>query len=551
MSANKTEEIRGIRDTLGGDYTPSMIAPVYEVYHGDRQKIIEYFQANVCEGQARATVDQTVDFLRQVMAGQSEGLPLSFFKAVVEKANGDLNVAMDIFLSEKDKFLSDMKRPSDVEPVAPKPAVVEPVANPADVEPVAPAILPLDEEPPVLEDEIKRKEEEYRIGLSKQLAKEALEVVKRKKEALEKQIKESPEGAAKKALEEEYHRTVIEESVIMSTMIVQPRDVPDYQKGRIPTSLCKINVTISDKIISFTWKIADDVELDAKDWIGLFIHDRQYSNKYETYITLGGEREGSGTFTAPTIGYYDLRYYQKNGSEEKSRSKPFLVGPEMKVEARLEGRRKIIVTYDKTKQSNDGDWIGLYPVSTYSNYKYLKEIPISAANADGEIVFDAPRQPGEYELRYFFSKWRHATGYVYSGKSNPIVIPNEDEVEVVATHPIVKVHWQTFSQEPRSRDWVGVYTSSDPRAERLGWEYLSKGAADSVGDHGTTEIVCKKLKNLSPDDKLPDGADQWEVRVFYGAPEPLRAPFIRAPEPFGAPSFEGMHFSSIVGQENS
>jgi len=299
--------------------------------------------------------------------------------------------------------------------------------------------------------------------------------------------------------------------------------------GRLPTDECVITVTVEEMLISFTWKIADSVELHDKDWIGLYIHDRQYSNKYETYVTLGGRREGSASFTAPTIGYYDLRYYRKNGSEEKSRSEPFLVGPRMNVVAQLKGRRKIAVTWDR-KAETQGDWIALYPVSTYSNTKYLKQLPASSANSDGVLFFDAPRQPGEYEVRYFFTSKKHASGYAYSGRSEHIVIPNEDSLEVIATHPIVRVRWQTFSQEPNSSDWVGLYDSSDDRASRLGWEYLSKkGLMDAVGDHGIAEIEVGTLMKLAAEGELPEGADKWEVRLFNKAPNQpfLRAPFVK------------------------
>jgi len=292
---------------------------------------------------------------------------------------------------------------------------------------------------------------------------------------------------------------------------------PEYMKGRLPTDVCRIKVTVKDNVISFDWKIADNVELSKKDWIGLYIHDRQYYNKHETYMYLDGKKEGSGSFTARTVGYFDLRYYQNGGNEEKSRSEAFLVGPKMEVKARLEGRRKICVKWNRTIEK-PGDWIGLYAVSTYSNKKYIGFNYTSYANSEGEITFDAPRTPGEYEVRYFFSD----AGYTYSGRSQHIVIPNEDEMEVISTHPIVKIHWQTFSQEPNSSDWIGIYASAEDSAKLLYYEYLKNGAMDSVGDHGIVEIDLKQAE-------LPEGSDKWEVRLCNKAPvQPfLRVPFIK------------------------
>jgi len=644
--ASKNQQCAAIRDELGGDYTVSMIGGAYDALGGDKQKIIEYFKSqNACEDQARASIDDTVQYLRQVMA--IEGIPDSMYRECVEKANGNLSDAFDILEAESKKFLSNKHSPSKAAPPTNKgptasPIVSPPVYNggaakplpakpadkplpsnppadkpvpekpadkplpekpadkplpekpadkplpekPADKPlPEKPADKPLPEKPsdkplpsnppaakPVLladvdvdddddeldsivpgaeptEQRIRRKsspvveeamqkEAEYRMLLEKQ-EKEAAErkrvneemearlaQIAEKKKSIENQ--KQAEGQTNEELEEELHRYEIEEAVIRSSMVV--KEVPDYQKGRLPTKDCVISVTVCDKEISFTWKIPEDVETHPKDWIGLYIHDRQYSNKYENYVALGGKHEGVASFTAPTIGYFDLRYYQNNGSEEKSRSKEFLVGPEMKVEAMLQGRRKIAVSWDRSAETTEGDWVALYPVSTYSNTQYIKWIPVSEVNSDGVVFFDAPRQPGEYEVRYFFTSKRHATGYAYSGKSKPIVIPNEDEMEVIDTHPVVKVRWQTFSQEPRRRDWVGLYASSDPKAKRLGWEYLStKGLMDDVGDHGIAEIECETLIHLDKSGELPEDADKWEVRLFNAAPNQpfLRAPFLK------------------------
>jgi len=104
----------------------------------------------------------------------------------------------------------------------------------------------------------------------------------------------------------------------------------DHAGTRIPTRLCEIKPTVQGNVIEFTWNIPEDEEVNAKDWIGLFIHDREHSNKYESSVYLEGKRNGKLTFSAPGNGYFDLRFYQKNGREEKSRSEPFLVGPMMK-----------------------------------------------------------------------------------------------------------------------------------------------------------------------------------------------------------------------------
>jgi len=373
-------------------------------------------------------------------------------------------------------------------------------------------------------DEAKAKAlEERRIQLEQEMKKK-----KEERQIIEDKLRDpSVTGKAREDLMQEAHQNLVEMSVIGSMINPLMRPPPDYQIGRLPTDECVIIPTVKDMTISFTWDIPETVEVHEKDWIGLYIHDRQYSNKHEAYKYLGGKRHGSDSFVAPTIGYFDLRYYPNRGGIEHSRSEPFLVGPPMSVHAERDGRRKIAVSWDRSAEQ-PGDWLALYPVETYSNTKYLQTINASSANSDGKVFFDSPRRPGEYEVRYFFTNKRHATGYAFSGRSEHIVIPNEDEMEVIATHPIVKVKWQTFSQEPRSRDWVGLFPSKDDSAKNMGWAYLSsKGLMDSVGDHGIAEIEAKNLIRLAPEATLPADAVNWEVRLYNGTSSSV--PFLRAP----------------------
>jgi len=302
----------------------------------------------------------------------------------------------------------------------------------------------------------------------------------------------------------------------------------DHAGTRIPTRLCEIKPTVQGNVIEFTWNIPEDEEVNAKDWIGLFIHDREHSNKYESSVYLEGKRNGKLTFSAPGNGYFDLRFYQKNGREEKSRSEPFLVGPMMEVKAERENRRKINVTWNRDLEE-DGDWIGIYEKSTLSNARFIQQLSVSSANNNGVLTFDSPRKPGMYEIRYFFSSKRHGTGYAYSGKTE-IEIPDEDGMYIMTTHPVLKVHWQVFSCQPSKKAWIGLFESSDEKAKRLGFTYLlEKGLLDVFGDNGYAEIEVKELSSLKPGDELPEGSDKWELRLFtqfFGKPA-ICIPFIK------------------------
>jgi len=523
--SSEEDDIREIQQKIGGDYTESVIAAVYRDKQKDKNKVIDFFRPNAATQQAEASINETVRFLRELMP--IEGIPDKMYQECVEKAGGNLSDAVDMLTAESKKFFArEVAKENKIS--------VQREAEQKEADFYA-----------LLE---KQKKEAHERELQTRRLEEQHEEVNKKIEEIFAHIKKNettvvppivppmpkPIPSAVNSSAVNPHpdgsspHSDLPMVVLHPSHYPNPGETPDYMKGRLPTDLCVILPTVSKNVISFTWSIKEGVELNPKDWIGLFIHDRQFSNKYENYVNLAGKREGSASFIAPTNGYFDLRYFQKNGREEKSRSLPFLVGPEMTVNATLQGRRKIVVSWNRTLES-ERNWLALFPISTYSNTQYIKHYYASSASRDGTITFDAPRQPGEYEVRYFLTDKHTASGYAYSGNSDPIVIPNEDSLVVTSTHPVVRVQWQTFSQEPNTHDWVGLYASSDPNAERLGWEYLCNGTMDSVGDHGVALINnCRILSVLAPEDKLPEGSDKWEVRLFNRAPNQpfLRAPFI-------------------------
>jgi len=568
------------------DVTQSVIGQVSRRFGNDLNKIMEYFRESVGTGERDATTQQRIDFLREIVP--IDGAPDSFYEECIKRAKNNTSVALDIALEESFRINAEKARKARDEALqkakeAARRAKEEAERKGKDDE--THKAKEESERKAKEETERKAKEAERKAKeraerkAKKEAERKAKEAERKAKEEAERKAKEEAERKAKeeaerkaeeeairnaeeevvrkaqaqKAKEEEEARKAKEEKQadmnvarfreLVDKGIVEapdddddshPRhtDAPDPAPGsspnRSPTRLCEIKVTsVHGNRISFTWNIPEDVEANEKDWIGLYIHDRQYSNKYERYVYLGGAKSGDSCFTAPGDGYFDLRYYQNKGNEEKSRSEPFLVGEKMEVKGVLEGRRKIIATWNRAAERS-GDWIGLYLVSTYSNAQYIQQHPVSSANSKGEIIFDAPRQPGSYELRYFFSSSKHGTGYAYSGKSEQIVIPQEDEMHVMCTHPVLRVHWQTYSQEPSKKDWIGLFDSSDEKAKRLGWEYLAtKGLLDGVGDNGNAEIQVKELACLAPEAVLPDGSDKWEVRLYNQAPD--HQPFLRVP----------------------
>jgi hypothetical protein len=218
-------------------------------------------------------------------------------------------------------------------------------------------------------------------------------------------------------------------------------------------------------------------------------------------------------------GFYDVRFFLGGTPSETRKTAPVLVGPHVAVTAVFEGRR-IKVTWTREAQSPK-DWMALFRTSTRSNKKFLTYQYAVAAASDGPLIFVAPREPGSYEVRYF----RADSGYVYSGKSDPIIVPLSDHMRVLALGPPrARVEWECNSQEPGSRDWVGLFDGSAPAANRLTYAYCSEGR-HADGFHGVVELDVSKF--LTPSEEA--ASQQWELRFFSTALPKEKQPHVRIP----------------------
>jgi len=206
----------------------------------------------------------------------------------------------------------------------------------------------------------------------------------------------------------------------------------------------------------------------------------------------------------------------------------------MDINAEFIERTKINAIWNKKIATPaTGDWIGIYPAGTYSNVKYLQYYSVPT-DSDAGVTFDVPKEPGEYELRYFFTSSKHGTGYPFSGRSKGIVVPN-DKIEVQLIHPSVLIRWQMFSKVHTPSDWIGLFDSSDDKTAKLLSkasllsEKQTRGESDCVVapyDHGVALIKISELSLLKPEDPLPEGSDKWELRLYVDS---STVPFLRAP----------------------
>jgi hypothetical protein len=148
-------------------------------------------------------------------------------------------------------------------------------------------------------------------------------------------------------------------------------------------------------------------QVNPRDWIGLYKVETYHNKQYLDLRYVGSDVNARLSFPAPkTPGHYELRYFPVTSSyNDVARSNLITI----------ENRDMVIATPSRVVQDSGDqliatwqiysvptskwDWVGLYPVgsSTYVEYHYVDPL------REPTCIFAVPKQPGQYELRYFAS----------------------------------------------------------------------------------------------------------------------------------------------------
>jgi len=147
-----------------------------------------------------------------------------------------------------------------------------------------------------------------------------------------------------------------------------------------------------------TWEIHSS-DVTSYDYIALYKKDAP-NNHYETYKYVD-MKSGFLNFDAPKeVATYEFRYHCRGmRTVECAVSNSISIANTDSIVANINDGM-IAVTWDIHSQSKTSwDWVGLYKSSENSNMNYLsyKFIDLSS-NA---MIFEKPKIPGQYEVRYF------------------------------------------------------------------------------------------------------------------------------------------------------
>jgi len=159
---------------------------------------------------------------------------------------------------------------------------------------------------------------------------------------------------------------------------------------------------LSDWLSFFTvsWKIFS-VDISPYDYIALHA---QNSDNYVAYKYVD-IKKGNVVFPSTgKAGNYEFRYHSAAMSKYTHVVKsPVVEIPNLdKVESRLEGGNVLVTCKILSEKKTSWDWVGIYKKDTPSNTSYVTCKYVSMS--EHVLVFELPKDPGEYEARYFLSR---------------------------------------------------------------------------------------------------------------------------------------------------
>jgi hypothetical protein len=218
-----------------------------------------------------------------------------------------------------------------------------------------------------------------------------------------------------------------------------------------------------------SWSLGEDMTAMVGDWVG-FYKVGQPLQKYKRYIKTGGARKGHETIPAPkTPGLYHFKYFVDGSYNEVCISDVIHIGPQLVLKSTLIEdpddfkKNEIEVVYTlKGGEISSNDWFGLFNATETNNKNYISFYREGDSNIkDNTFRLAAPRQPGDYTIRFFPS----LCGYNFVAKSNTIRIINKDKLNIeIVKDPSengrlksIRVSWDILSVDVSAYDYIGLY----------------------------------------------------------------------------------------------
>jgi hypothetical protein len=281
---------------------------------------------------------------------------------------------------------------------------------------------------------------------------------------------------------------------------IAPPEESAAPKESAPSKL-QVQLKASPAIVDYGQPITIEYQIEngtasSWDWIGIYSPNTP-NKKYLTYQRINNLQKGAVTFSAPAeYGEYELRYFASGSYEHLAMSNKVIVGPQFAVQAIHDSTtKKITVTWSQSSGNTyNKAWIGLYeksqPNKSYITWNHA---------GMGQVVFDAPVKPAEYECRFF------SYSYYDVAHSNIVRIEGIDKLELSYDGTSVTCKVNVVTVNPAvDYIWVGLYATETPESKN----YVKY---KKVYDRYADVVFHTSFKK----------AGTYEARLFANTAEPL------------------------------
>ncbi|MBN1150042.1 hypothetical protein JXA84_02345 [candidate division WOR-3 bacterium] len=174
----------------------------------------------------------------------------------------------------------------------------------------------------------------------------------------------------------------------------------------------------------------------------------------------------------------------------------------------------IVVQYLALEEFDDNAWIGLIPSEVAhgdeeENDEYDVQYHLIGTELEGEVTFDAPVEPGEYDIRMFDSDFEGEevtyASFTVSGERQDVTATIELEKDVFEPGEEIEVKF-TVSQRLESSAWIGLIPSDVAHGDEeeadqydLDWNYLDGELEGTLTYYAPDEPGSYDLRLFSSD----------------------------------------------------
>jgi len=227
---------------------------------------------------------------------------------------------------------------------------------------------------------------------------------------------------------------------------------------------------------------------NVSDWVGLYPAGApsapenrlawQYLNGLLT-APATGVSDATLTFTLPSTGTYEVRFFRKNSLTVLATSAAITVGaPSIALNATTAAAGHSVTATVANGPGNVLDWVGLYPTGVPSSpenrlaWQYLNGLQTApTSGVSGAILTFVLPTAGAYEVRFFSNN-----SLTVLATSGTVVVAAPSIALNVTTAAVGHSVTATVANGPGNvLDWVGLYTAGAPSSpeNRLAWKYLN------------------------------------------------------------------------------